>query len=109
MQLSEEQLSRFRGDGFLVFAGLFSKAEIAVLRAESARLDSVEADSVIRERTGGVRSIFRVHENDGATRSAAFRALVRTQRVLAPTRQALGKAEVDQSHTEINTTSGVDG
>src|SRR6266581_2642311 len=75
MQLSEEQVARFRRDGFLLFPGLFSKAEIAVLRAETARLAGVEADSVIRERTGGVRSIFRVHEDDGATRSAAFRAL----------------------------------
>src|SRR3989449_1565866 len=109
MQLSEEQLSRFRGDGFLVFAGLFSKAEIAVLRAETARLASVEADSVIRERTGGVRSIFRVHEDDGATRSAAFRALVRTPRVLAPTRQALGTDEVYVYHTKINTKPAIEG
>src|SRR2546430_2554935 len=57
MQLSDEQVARFRRDGFLLFPGLFSKAEIAVLRAETARLASVEADSVIRERTGGVRSI----------------------------------------------------
>src|SRR3989442_7848272 len=109
MQLSEEQLSRFRGDGFLVFAGLFSKAEIAVLRAETARLASVEADSVIRERTGGVRSIFRVHEDDGATRSAAFRALVRTPRVLAPTRQALGTDDVYVYHTKINTKPAIEG
>src|SRR2546422_4804579 len=109
MQLSEEQLSRFRGDGFLVFAGLFSKAEIAVLRAETARLASVEADSVIRERTGGVRSIFRVHEDDGATRSAAFRALVRTPRVLAPMRQALGTDEVYVYHTKINTKPAIEG
>src|SRR5436853_367319 len=99
MQLNDEQVARFRRDGFLVFPGLFSKAEIAVLRAETARLASVEAGSVIRERTGGVRSIFRVHEDDGATRSAAFRALVRTPRVLAPTRQALGTDEVYVYHT----------
>src|SRR2546430_10324621 len=109
MQLSEEQLSQFRGDGFLVFAGLFSKAEIAVLRAETARLASLEADSVIRERTGAVRSIFRVHEDDGATRSAAFRALVRTPRVLAPTRQALGTDEVYVYHTKINTKPAIEG
>src|SRR5437899_13096558 len=101
MQLSEEQVARFRRDGFLLFPGLYSKAGIAVLRAETARLASVEADSVIRERTGGVRSIFRVHEDDGATRSAAFRALV--PRVLAPTRQALGTDEVYVYHTKINT------
>ena len=109
MQLSDEQVARFRRDGFLLFPGLFSKAEIAVLRAETARLASVEADSVIRERTGGVRSIFRVHEDDGATRSAAFRALVRTPRVLAPTRQALGTDEVYVYHTKINTKPAIEG
>ena len=40
-------------------------------RQVAARLSALEADSVIRERTGGVRSIFRVHEEDGATRSSA--------------------------------------
>src|SRR5438094_1326812 len=109
MQLSEEQLLRFRGDGFLVFAGLFSKAEVAVLRAETARLASIEADSVIREGTGAVRSIFRVHEDDGATRSVGFRALVRTPRVLAPTRQALGTGEVYVYHTKINTKPAIEG
>src|SRR2546429_3003941 len=109
MQLSDAQVSRFRRDGFLVFAGLFAKTEIAVLRAETARLASIEADSVIRERTGAVRSIFRVHEDDGATRSAAFRALVRTPRVLAPTRQALGTDAVYVYHTKINTKPAIEG
>src|SRR2546422_6734600 len=109
MQLSDEQVSRFRRDGFLLFPGLFAKTEIAVLRAETARLASIEADSVIRERTGAVRSIFRVHEDDGATRSAAFRALVRTPRVLAPTRQALGTGEVYVYHTKINTKPAIEG
>ncbi len=94
MALSEQQVARFRRDGYLIFPELFSKAEIAVLRAETARLSGLETETVIRERTGGVRSIFRVHEDDGATRSAAFRALVRTPRVLRPTMQALGTDEV---------------
>src|SRR5438128_1130247 len=109
MQLSEEQLSRFRVEGFLVFPGLFAKTEIAVLRAETARLASVEAGSVIRERTGGVRSIFRVHEEDGATCSAAFRALVRTPRVLKPTMQALSTDGVYVYHTKINTKPAIEG
>ena len=108
MQLSDEQVARFRRDGFLLFPGLFAKTEIAVLRAETARLASIEADSVIRERTGGVRSIFRVHEDDGATRSAAFRALVRTPRVLEPTMQALG-GDVYVYHTKINTKPAIEG
>ncbi|TMH21857.1 MAG: phytanoyl-CoA dioxygenase, partial [Betaproteobacteria bacterium] len=78
MRMTEDELAQYRRDGYIVFPVRFSPAEIAILRNETARLSAIEADTVIRERTGGVRSIFRVHEEDGATRSAAFRALVRT-------------------------------
>src|SRR5216117_1968533 len=109
MDLTAQQLVQFERDGYLIFPSLFSKSEIAVLRAETARLSLVQSETVIRERTGGVRSIFRVHEDDGATRSAAFRALVRTPRVLAPTRQALGTDEVYVYHTKINTKPAIEG
>lgn len=109
MNLSAQQLAHFERDGYLVFPGLFSEAEIAVLRAETARLSKVEADTVVRERSGGVRSIFRVHEADGATRSAAFRALVRTPRVLVPTMQALNTDGVYVYHTKINTKPAIEG
>src|SRR5580765_641227 len=109
MRMTESQLEQYRRDGYFIFPSLFSAAEIAVLRAETARLSAIEADTVIRERTGGVRSIFRVHEADGATRSAAFRALVRTPRVLGPTRQALGTEEVYIYHTKINTKPAIEG
>src|SRR5918996_6137094 len=99
MNLNAQQIAQFERDGYLLFPGLFSKAEVAVLRAETARLAAIEAETVVRERTGGVRSIFRVHEADGATRSAAFRALVRTPRVLQPTRQVLG-GDVYVYHTK---------
>ena len=109
MNLTAQQRAQFERDGFLVFPGLFSAAEIAVLRAETARLSAIEADTVIRERTGGVRSIFRVHEEDGATRSPAFRALVRTPRVLEPTMQALDTGGVYVYHTKINTKPAIEG
>src|SRR5437764_6279070 len=107
--MTEAELAQYRRDGFIVFPELFSRAEIGVLRAETARLSAVQADTVIRERTGGVRSIFRVHEADGATRSAAFRALGRTPRVLEPVRQALGTDEVYVYHTKINTKPAIEG
>lgn len=50
MDLSAQQVAQFERDGYLIFPELFSKAEVAVLRAETARLSTVEADSVIRER-----------------------------------------------------------
>ena len=110
MDLTAQQVAQFERDGYLLFPGLLSKAEVAVLRAETARLAKIEADTVIRERTGGVRSIFRVHEEDGATRSAAFRALVRTPRVLKPTLQALGTTGgVYVYHTKINTKPAIEG
>ena len=108
MRMTDAQLAQYQRDGFIIFPSLFSKSEIAVLRAETARLSAVEADTVVRERTGGVRSIFRVHEGDGATRSGAFRALVRTPRVLEPTRQALG-GDVYIYHTKINTKPAIEG
>ncbi len=108
MKLSPQQLVQYERDGFLVFPELFSQAEIDVLRAETARLCAVEAETVIRERTGGVRSIFRVHEEDGATRSGAFRALVRTPRVLEPTVQVLGGGAYVY-HTKINTKPAIEG
>ena len=107
--MTEAELAQYRRDGFIVFPELFSRAEIGVLRAETARLSAIEADTVIRERTGGVRSIFRVHEEDGATRSAAFRALVRTPRVLEPTRRALDTDEVYVYHAKINTKPAIEG
>src|SRR5438874_6252993 len=109
MRMTDAQLAQYQRDGFIVFPALFSKTEIAALRAETARLSKIETDTVIRERTGGVRSIFRVHEDDGATRSPAFRALVRTPRVLRPTMQALGTDEVYVYHTKINTKPAVEG
>jgi len=84
MDLTSQQLEQFDRDGFLVFPDLFSRAETSVLRREVARLSQVEAEEVVREHTGGVRTIFRVHETDGATRSKPFHALVRTPRVLQP-------------------------
>src|SRR5947207_4371891 len=106
--MTPEQLEQYRRDGYVIFPSLFTKSEIAVLRAETARLAAIEGETVIRERTGGVRSIFRVHEDDGATRSPAFHALVRTPRVLEPTRQALG-GDVYIYHTKINTKPAIEG
>jgi ectoine hydroxylase len=109
MQLTAQQLAQFERDGYLLFPGLFSDAEIGVLRAETARLSKLQAEAVVRERTGAVRSIFRVHEEDGVTRSDAFRALVRTPRVLRPTMQALKADGVYVYHTKINTKPAIEG
>ena len=109
MQLTQAQLAQFHRDGFLIFPDLFSQAEIAVLRQETARLAQIHADEVVREHTGGVKSLFRVHEDDGVTKSAPFRALVRTPRVLRPVRQVLGTEETYVYHTKINAKPAIEG
>src|SRR2546423_13157690 len=100
MELTRAEVEQFNRDGYLVFPELFSRREISVLRAETARLANIEAETVIRERTGGVRSIFRVHEHDGATRSGAFRALVRTPRAAPDDAGAWHRRGVRLSHQD---------
>ena len=109
MELTTEQLERFERDGFLILPDLFSRAEIAILRREVARLSQVEGEEVVREHTGAVRTIFRCHEQDGATRSAPFRALVHTPRLLRPVQQALKDDAVYVYHTKINTKPAIEG
>jgi ectoine hydroxylase len=109
MELSARQLEQFDRDGFLVFPDLFSRNEVAVLRREVARLSQVKGDEVVREHTGGVRTIFRVHEEDGPTRSQPFHALVRTPRLLRPVQQALKDDAVYVYHTKINTKPAIEG
>ena len=109
MQLTQAQLAQFDRDGFLIFPDLFGAAEIAVLRQEVGRLAQIDAPEVQREHTGGIKSIFRVHEQDGAVRSAPFRALTRTPRVLRPVQQVLRTDETYIYHTKINMKPAIEG
>ena len=108
MELTPAQLAQYERDGFLIFPDLFGPAEIAVLRQEVARLAKLDTEEVFREHTGGVKSIFRVHEEDGATRSPPFRALVRTPRVLRPVQQVL-RGDAYVYHTKINAKPAIEG
>ena len=108
MELTAAQRAQFDRDGFLIFPDLFSQAEVAVLRREVTRLSDIHAEEVHREPTGGIKSLFRVHETDGATASAPFRAMVRTPRVLRPVQQVLG-GDVYVYHTKINAKPAIEG
>jgi len=110
MELSKEQIEAYHRDGFLMVPDCYSGEEIAVLRADTERLCHVtECDTIFRERSGAVRSIFRVHEKDGAVASPPYRALTRTPRVLRPVQQVLGDDKVYISHTKVNTKSALEG
>ena len=109
MELTPAQRAQFDRDGYLIFPNLFSQAEVAVLRREVERLSHIHADEVFREHTGGIKSLFRVHESDGPTASAPFRSLVRTPRVLRPVQQVLNTDEVYVYHTKINAKPAIEG
>lgn len=110
MQLSAEQKAAYARDGFLVFPALVSAAEVALLRGEVARLMHVDAEGTVREgSTGAPKSIFRLHEDNGAGASPAFRALSRTPRVLGVARQLLGEADLYLHHSKVNVKAAIEG
>jgi ectoine hydroxylase len=109
MQLTPEQIADYHRDGFIVIPNCYSAEEVQALRRDTERLCTVEADSVFRERSGTVRSIFRVHENNGPASSPPYRALTRTPRLLHPVMQVLGSDEVYVAHTKVNTKSALEG
>ena len=109
MRLNTKQLEDFERDGFLIFPGLLTQDEVNALRCESDRLATIEADYIKRERNGALRTIFRVHEDDGPTRSAAFRALSRTPRLLGTAMQLLRDEDLYIFHTKINLKPAIEG
>jgi len=110
MELSRQQIADYHRDGFLVVPDCYSALEIAALREDTQRLCAVQGcDSIFRERSGAVRSIFRVHEADGPVASPPYRALTRTPRLLRPAMQVLGSEDVYVAHTKVNTKSALEG
>ena len=109
MRLSPAQRDDFERDGFLIFPNLFSGEEVRLLREETDRLATIDADYVKRERRGGLRTVFRVHEDDGPTRSAEFRALSRTPRLVGPAMQLIGDDQLYIFHTKINFKPALEG
>jgi len=108
MQLTPEQHARYDRDGFLVFPGLIQLDEIALLKSELARVGNIEDERVVRERAGGPRIVYGLHEPTGPTASPAYEALVRAPRILQPVRDLLGE-EVYVYHTKCNTKEALDG
>lgn len=109
MELTPAQRDEFAEKGFLVFPELFDGAEIDALRGEIARMGEIDADHVIRERTGGVRTIFRVHEDNGPTQSPPFRALSRNPRLLRPAMDVLHDEDLYIYHSKVNTKVAIEG
>lgn len=109
MQLDKGQISQYDRDGFLIFPGMISAKEVEILRDETERLRQVDSDLIRRERTGAVRTIFRTHEDNGATRSPPYRALTRLPRILGVARQLLRDDALYIFHTKMNVKPAIEG
>ena len=110
MRLTAAQLEQYRRDGFLIFPDLFAADEVAILRREVARVARLETDAVVREGAARApKSMFRLHETDGATASPAFHALARTPRALAVAQQVLGDERLYLHHSKVNVKTAIEG
>ncbi len=110
MTLSAAQCAQYDTDGFVRMPSLLSDAEVSILRDEVGRLATIEDECVFREGTDGTpKTVFRMHESDGATASVPFRALSLTPRVLGAARQALKDDALYIHHTKLNMKGAVEG
>ena len=110
MNLSKSQLDAYERDGFLVLPELLSPQEVAQMKAELGRIQGLDSDHLVRERSGGVaKTIYRVHEADGPTASAPFHRAVRSPRLLGPAQQLLGDDALYVYHTKCNLKTAIDG
>ena len=108
MNLNRQQLETFERDGFLVFPDMLGGDEVALLKNELARVGDIHDERVLRERDGGPRIIYGMHEQDGPTASHAYNALVRSPRILQPIQDILGE-DAYVFHTKCNTKEALTG
>jgi ectoine hydroxylase len=109
MQLTAEEIEAYDRDGFLVFPGLISPAEIEVLRADLRRTAAIPTEEVVREKSGAVRTVFRVHDAASPTASLPFQHLATLPRVLRPAQQVLRDDALYVYHTKCNLKEAIEG
>jgi len=98
MHLTPAQLDQFRGDGFLVLPGLFSPAEVALLRGQLPAVFAQDTPANIREKDGvKVRTAMGLH-----TRNAVFAKVVRHPRLVEPAMQILGDDRLYVMQVKVN-------
>lgn len=110
MKLTETQLATYKQDGFVVLPSLFSAEEVEEMKAELRRIQNIDTDHLVREKTGGVaKTIFKTHEKDSPTASPIFYNAVRSPRLLEPAKQLLDDQELYVYHTKCNLKTAIDG
>ena len=103
MQLSDAQLAEFDRQGYLFLPDVFSAAEVAVLKAEAARIFAMEREEVWREENGAPRTAFAAQ-----LYSEPYRRLGAHPRLIEPVMQILDE-EVYMHQFKINAKAAFDG
>ena len=85
LQLTPEDLWRYRQHGFLIFERLFSPAELDVIRAELPQIFSEDSARRVLEKNGAVRTVFASHWTN-----EVFSRFARLARLVEPAKQLLG-------------------
>jgi ectoine hydroxylase len=111
MRLTPQQLETYDRDGFVVLDGLFTPAEVAAMKAELARVQQLDTDHLVREKSGdGVaKTIYRVHDAASPTASPVFHAAARAPRLLGPAQDLLRDPALYMHHTKCNLKTAIDG
>ena len=105
MRLGDDQLQRFREDGFLILHGLFSAAEVEALRHPLARLFAEDVPQNFREKDSGiVRTAMGLHLRD-----ETYARVVRHPRLVEPAMQILDDARLYVQQVKVNAKAAFEG
>lgn len=103
MRLTNEQISAFRENGYLIVENWFSAEEVALLKRETYREFETEQPGRVLEKNGAVRTVFAAHKTN-----EYFARLARLQRLAEPAAQLLDD-DVYVHQFKINAKLGLDG
>ena len=85
MRLTDEQIGKFVGDGYLLVENLFLREEIEIILGEIPKAFAEDSPRRVKEKSGAVRSVFALHQTN-----ETFGLLARLPRLVDPARQLLG-------------------
>lgn len=109
MRLTKAQLEEYEERGFVVFPDLFTQEEVELARGDISRLGEIDTDHVVREKSGAVRTVFRVHDEESPVYSAPYYAMARVPRVMDPVVDVLGDDQLYMHHSKLNLKDAIDG
>jgi ectoine hydroxylase len=109
MELSQTQIDEYNERGFVILPGLINAEELAVLKADLVRLSNGDMEGITREKSGAVRTVFRVHAAASPTYLPSFSALASVPRILKPVQQLLHDDAVYVYHSKCNLKEAIDG